>query len=654
MSGKKGKKIAASSQQNRAIAVSDSKKITLSFLTWAPTAILLFTALIYLRAIQNGLTSFDDDFYIVKNPFLRDFSFHGVVAIFSSFYQSNYHPLTTLTYLIEFHFFGLNPLPYHVANVVLHLICTLLVYKCCEKLSGSGLTAMVVSILFAIHPMHVESVAWVSERKDVLYAAFYLLSLNAYLQYIENGQTKKYILTLLFFIASLLSKAAAVTLPVLLIAVDVYKGRDISKKTLMEKAPLLLLSLLFGIINIFAQKAGGPVDVLLLYYGVINGIFLFTSGIALYIIRSVVPFDLSAMHYFPYINGSGLPLTYYLSLPFLILIAWIIIRLKKDNPLRKEVLFGISFFIIVISVMLQLITVGSALTAERYTYLSYIGFFYIAGQLITSVIEQKKHSQIAIGIFCLVIVIYAIQTWNRIAVWKDDEVLLTDVIDKNPGILDLNYIYLLRGDSRINNRDLKGALDDFNQAITMTPKFKFAGSAYFGRGHVYEEMGDLKSAMRDYDSTIALNPKVAEAYNSRGWLYFNAGDVKSAMQEYNTAISLKPDYAEAYNNRGWAYNNTGNLPAALQDYDKAIALAPLFEKPYFNRAAIKATSGDFPAALRDYDHLVDLYPNDNGAYYYRGLVRMNMRNNTGACEDWKRSSELGNQKAMQLMQQYCR
>jgi tetratricopeptide (TPR) repeat protein len=502
--------------------------------------------------------------------------------------------------------------------------------------------------------MHVESVAWISERKDVLYTAFYLLSTFAYLRYIEAGRTTgKYIGTLLLFVGALLSKSAAVTLPVLFVVIDIYKGRGINKKTLIEKIPFLLLSILFGIINILAQRAGGPVNILCAYYGTINGIFLFTSGIALYLIRAVVPFDLSAMHYFPNVLVTGLPWTYYLSLPFLAIITWLILRLKKDNPMRREIIFGTLFFLVTISVMLQLISVGSALTAERYTYVPFIGLFYIAGQWLANLATGKQFKAIAVGAFSFAAIVFSIQTYNRIGVWKDDETLLTDVIDKNPGILDVNYIYLLRGDSRIYTRDFRGALEDFTQALSITPQFAFAGSAYFGRAHVYEELGDLKAALGDYNSTIRVNPKLVEAYNGRGWLYFRSGDTRSAMQDYNEALSLNPRYAEAYNNRGWAYNNTGDLKAAIQDYNKAISIEPAFGKPYFNRAAVNAYLKNYAAAMDDYNCLVKLKNDDYMAYYFRGIARMNLSDRTGACQDWKRSAELGYTKASEMIQQYC-
>ena len=141
---------------------------------WALPAVLILTALLYSRALQNGLTHCDDYDYITKNPFLNDFSWSGIVAIFTSFYECNYHPLTTLAYLLEHTLFGLDPLPYHAFNVLLHVVNTWLVFKLAAQLSGKRITALVVCILFAVHPMHVESVAWASETKDVLYALFYL------------------------------------------------------------------------------------------------------------------------------------------------------------------------------------------------------------------------------------------------------------------------------------------------------------------------------------------------------------------------------------------------------------------------------------------------------------------------------------------------
>ena len=264
---------------------------------WAPFAVMLFTGLLYIKAVSNGFVYWDDDNYILNNLYLHDFSIKGIISIFSNFNNANYHPLTTITNLVEYKLFAFNPLPYHLINVLLHIVNTWLVFALVEKMSGKRITALVVCILFAIHPLHVESVAWVSERKDVLYSTFYLLSLLSYLRYLETGfSTRHCIYVLLLFIASCFSKSAAITLPLLLIAIDIYKGRKIDTKSLIEKIPFILVSVLFGILAIMSQRSGFAIHQLSDSFTFINRLFLFTSRIAFYIIEAFVPFRLSVLN----------------------------------------------------------------------------------------------------------------------------------------------------------------------------------------------------------------------------------------------------------------------------------------------------------------------------------------------------------------------
>lgn len=622
-----------------------AKNTDLQLPGWAPIAALVFTALIYTRALSNGITNLDDDFYLVLNPYLRNFSFAGIKDIFTSYYTANYHPLTTLTYFIEYHFFELNPYPYHFTNVALHIANTWLAYKLAKQLSGKDLTALVVAILFGIHPMHVESVAWISERKDVMYTFFYLLAAITYLRYLDSSLNRRYLLlSSLFFLCSLLSKAAAVTLPVLLIAFDVYRGRQVSARVVVEKIPLLVLSVIFGIVNIMAQKAGGSLNDLLISYGFINGIFLFTSGVSFYIIWCIAPVSLCAMHYFPEVASGMLPWQYYISLPFLIGVIWLLFR---RHNLRKEVLFGSAFFIITISVMLQIVSVGSALTAERYTYVAYIGLFYIVGQLV-SYVQQQQSGPIVMAGVGLVCVVFAVQTYDRIGVWKDGRVLFTDVIEKNPTV----YIgYWMRGNLSRKEGDLKMAMQDYSKAITYNPKFE---DAYFNRGLVYDVLGNPTMAIADYNRALSLNNKMADAYNNRGWAKFELGDKNGAIGDLDSAIILKPEYAEAYNNRGWVRLNMRDTAAALTNYGKAIAADKQFVKPYFNRAALRTMLGDLKNANEDYSAVLNLYPDDEGALYYRGMNNYTLNEKSAACKDWIKAAQGGSARAAAMVKERCR
>jgi len=616
---------------------------------WGIFVVLAATALIYARAIYNGFTDMDDDSYILKNPFLKHLNFHEIKAIFTSFYASNYHPLTTVSFLLDHRFFGVNPTPYHIENVILHLINTWLVYLLALRLSTRNLIALIVATLFALHPMHVESVAWVSERKDLLYALFYISSLIFYLKYTSSALHKKdYMFTLVLFIAALLSKLAAVTLPLMLVAIDVYRGRGINAKSLMEKIPFFILSIVFGVLNLFAQKAGGPVLFLFSSYGVIKGIFLFTSGLAAYFYFLVAPFPLTAIHYFPTITNGVLPYFYYASLPALLVIGWLAAR---RSAYRKEILFGVAFFLISMSVMLQVVSVGNAYMAERYSYVGYIGLFYIIAQFFVAL--YVRHKVAALSTLGLLIVMYSGLTEARIGVWKNTETLFTDVINKNPGITDLNYVYMLRGDFRANNGDVEGALADHTKAIEMNPSFKFEDKAYLDRAHDYDLKGDIKSAVSDYTNSLNLNPENAVALNARGWDNFQMKDLNAAFEDFNAAIARKPDLAEAYNNRGWLYFKVGNINSAFNDFSKAITLMPDFVRPYFNRAQIRENAGDWSGVVADYDSVQKRSPDNPYIYYKLGVAYLNLNQSDSACMKLKMADMLGNRDAGELIRRFC-
>ena len=349
---------------------------------WLLPVLLIFTALVYSHALQNGITFDDDDVYILKNPYIRNFSFAGIGDIFTSFYAYNYHPLTSLVMLFIYKISGASPLPYHLLNVALHITNTWLVFKLISLLCGNRITAFIVAALFALHPMHVESVAWVTELKDVLYTVFYLAAAIMYMRWQQAKTKGLYITSLLLFLAALLSKSAAVTLPVLLIAIDLYKGRKFTVSLFVEKLPFFALSLAFGILAIMSQKAGGAINDLSVFYNPVDRLFLFTSGLAAYFVNLVAPVQLSALHFFPPLPNGILPWYHYLSLPFIAIIIWLVAKPNRFiNSIvpRPDWLFGMAFFLIAISVMLQIVTVGSSFYAERYSYVSYIGFFFIIG-----------------------------------------------------------------------------------------------------------------------------------------------------------------------------------------------------------------------------------------------------------------------------------
>jgi protein O-mannosyl-transferase len=612
---------------------------------WLPF-ILAITAVVYFKSLNNGFTDMDDDYYIVRNYLLRDFSLKGIALIFTKLYSYNYHPLTTLSNLLEFQLFGLNPLPYHAGNVLLHLLNSLLTYRFVRLLSGKKITAIVVSGLFALHPLHVESVAWVAERKDVLYAAFYLGGLIAYLKYMENGnKPASYALMVLLFLCSLLSKSAAVTFPLILIIIDFYNGRAFTVKTIVEKIPFFVLSVIFGIVNIMAQKTA--ISNVAGNFGAINRIFLIVSGFDAYILQLFVPNHLTALHYYPAIKNGLIPWLFYCSVPFTILLLWVVFFQK--SKIKKEIIFGFLFFSAAVSVMLQLISVGLAYYSERYTYISSIGIFFVVGHW-ASTLGKPALQRLAIGSFAAILMVFALQTWQQIDVWKSSETLFTDILEKNPDNPNDYTIYWYRGNYRLTTNDGRGALEDFNMAINVNPKYE---DAYYNRGRLYEGWGNRTEAIADYNKVIELNPKSADAFNNRGWVKFESGDSAGARQDFIRAVTLNPNYAEAFNNKGWEEFVTGDNKAAMADFDSAIKLQPHFTKPYFNRAVIKANTGDFKGAIVEYNNVIAMFPTDSTAYFNRAIMKLNTNDTLSACADMQKAVQFGNNNGQHFLKDIC-
>jgi protein O-mannosyl-transferase len=606
--------------------------------SYAIWLVLLFTAGVYSIALRNGITYVDDDMYLLRNPYITDFSLQGVKAIFTSFFEFNYHPFTTLTWLVEYRLFWLNPLPYHLLNVLLHLANTWLVYALARRLSGRDMTGLVVAILFAVHPLHVESVAWLSERKGLLCALFYFLSLIYYMRYIDLGLQRKHLLAaLLFCIAALFSKSAAVTLPVVMLLIDGYRGRKIKGVVLAEKIPFVILSLIFGALAIWSQETGGAVNGVTDVYGVVNRTFIFLGGIAFYFLKAVVPFHLSAIHYFPNMDGGILPWPFYLSLPFLVLIGWLVAR---KISLKRDLVFGVFFFLAAISVMLQVITVGSAYAAERYSYVSYFGFFYIVGQWLSGLETDKR--KMALGIFAVIALGLSAISWMRIPVWKNTETIYTDIIEKNEDNRNNYLVYLHWGDYYQAQGDLDEALKQYDKSIEIRPDYS---RAYVRRGEIYGAKKDVISAILSYNEALRYDPKSAVAFNNKGWAYFEMGDKVLSVAYLDTALQLDNKMATAYNNRGWVKLTLGDSIAATKDFTLAITNAPKFPKPYYNRALIKMYSGKPSEAIKDYTSLIDVYPGDAQAYFNRAMAYMDLKDTVTARRDLLRSAELGSRDA---------
>ncbi|HWY97783.1 MAG TPA: hypothetical protein VNY36_01750, partial [Bacteroidia bacterium] len=391
----------------------------------------LATLICFSNAFKNDFTNWDDVQYVTENNLLKSLSWDNIKAIFSNLsIMGNYHPLAIVSLAIDYHFTKLNAQGFHTTSIIIHLLNVALVFFFVQLLTKKPSIAFITALLFGIHPMHVESVAWVAERKDVLYVFFYMASLIAYLYYIKSP-TKKVLfiaLSFLLFGFSLLSKAQAVTLPVVLLLIDYFKDRKIELKTILEKIPFFLLALVMGYVAVLAQKKTGAIQDIPnnpLFERILYASYSFLE----YGWKLIYPGSLSA--YYPYPTSPSV-LDYIAPFVAIGLVA-LVVKYYKN----RTVVFGAGFFVVNIFLLLQLLPVGGAMMAERYSYLCSIGLFFIASKSAVDLLENKKYDTYKY-ILMAVMVGYggylANATYQRNKVWKNSELLWEDVIRQHKDV----------------------------------------------------------------------------------------------------------------------------------------------------------------------------------------------------------------------------
>ena len=296
------------------------------------SVILLITIIVYSNSLNNGFVQWDDYKYVSDNEDIKQLNSQSIYKYFTTYYLKMYQPLTMISYALEYKLGGLNPQTYHRTNLVFHTLNVLLVFCFILLLTKKAPIAAVSALFFGIHPLHVESVAWISERKDLLYSFFYLGSLIAYIFYRKrNNSYGLYFLAVLFFILSLFSKSAAVTLPFILVLTDYYLRNKLTFRSNLDKIPFFALSVIFGIISLLSQRIiGGDLDYVT-GYTFLDRLFMGAYAFTFYIIKSVFPFGLSAIHPLPLKEEGILPVAYYISGLTFIFFAYILVRLSKSK-----------------------------------------------------------------------------------------------------------------------------------------------------------------------------------------------------------------------------------------------------------------------------------------------------------------------------------
>jgi len=540
--------------------------------------ILALTFAVYVPSLGNDFTNWDDPAYVTENPLIARPSFG---AIWSTPISGNYHPLTIWSLALNYRLSGLHPASYHWLSLLLHLANTALVFVFVRQISKGRLwTSVATSLFFGIHPMHVESVAWIAERKDVLYTLFYLLGLIAYARYLDKKEPLGLGAAWVAMALSVASKPAAVVFPVTLLAIDWFRRRKLTPGLLLEKAPFLLLSIAAGVATLRAQQEAGAVE---FRWSLFEKLLFASYGTIMYVVKLFLPFRLSAIYPYPVVAGQGPGPEHYAAGLAVVVLLPLALYLSRRLP---AILFGLAFFFINLILVLQFVTVGKAVMADRYTYVAYIGLFLALAWWLDerpgAAPGRAPWKPVLAGCLVLLVPVCLVQTWQRCGVWKNSLTLWDDTIAKYP----------------------RQIVDAYNNR----------GSYY------YRTAGRPADALADFDLAISLNPKVAKVWLNKGNVLAAQGQGDSALVCFQRAIELKPDYAEAIGNRGGVRLQRGDLAGAVADFTRALAINPELRDAYTNRALAYSLTHQYESAIADLRRALALDPRDPEYHKYVGAI----------------------------------
>ncbi len=629
--------------------------------------ILCLTFFIYQSVTKFDSTNWDDKAYLKETPLVRDLNFEKVKAIFSQKFMLSYNPVVLLTFAFDSEMADMKPGWCHGVNLFFHLMNVVLLFFCLRQLKFNELTSLIITFLFAIHPLATEAVVWIAGRKDVVYLFFFLLSWVTYLRYYHTKKMFFYLLSLFFCSLSLLSKVQAITLPFVLIISDLMLDEKFNVKRLYSKIPFIIMSLIIGVVavsgggELVADKYAAPISFL-------DQIIYSVMAFGQYLIKIIIPFNQIAIHQFP-VSGDATYIPYLIvgSLLVIAVIVSIIIFYKKNPRLTGSLLF----FSICIFPVLHIVAVNSALIYERFTYLAAVGIF----MAVFTIFEKKpellnKISYLLIGFGLF----FSALTYARIPVWKNSIALWTDVIKKDPTVVSA---FNNRGQFLEQSGDIDNAFLDFSEVIKLAPE---RPDGYHNRSVIYFQRKDIANALLDNEKAMLLDPKNTDVLVNRGNLYYNLNKNDSAIIFYNKALAIKPDHAKANYDCATAYFKAGQYSDAIKYYKKAIEIIPDFHDAFVYMAVSYISIDSIPQAkfaidkadrlvpnsaartlvssqliklgnsafqrsnveesLRLYNLAAEILPSNAEAYYNLGGIYFSRKNVNAAKENWEKALAL--------------
>jgi len=572
---------------------------------WLWGLLLVGAVIIAYQPVWHAGFIWDDDTFLVNNPLIKQAN--GLYQFWFTTNAPDYFPLTSSTLWLEWRLWGTNPLGYHAVNVLLHALSTVLIWRVLARLKIPG--AWLAAALFAVHPVNVESVAWITERKNTLAMLFYVTSLLFYLRFDDTDQWLWYVIALGSFVLALLSKTAVVPLPIVLLGLAWWQRDRISIRDVRLVLPFFGVAVLLGLLTVWFQSHNAIGSEVVRADNIWSRLAVAGWAVWFYLYKALLPVNLIFVYPKWQIDATKL-LSY---VPGLLVPAVSVVLWRYRKEWGKAWLFGLGYFVVMLLPVLgfqDIYFMRYSLVADHWQYFSIIGPIGLVAAGITwaSGRLEKKNVFLVPTFSLIVFLVLGVLTWRQTCNYSDSETLWSATIARNPD----------------------------------------CWMAHDNLGISFKEKGQFYEAVSQYSEAIRLNPDYAGAYYNRGIAYTKLGQYQLAIESYNEAIRRTTDNAFYYNNRGSAYYKLGQYQHAFDDFSLAIRFKPDYADAYYNRGVAYSRSDQYQLAIEDFNKAIQLTPDNADAYNNRGIVYFLQGNNEFGCNDAQKACELGNCKALEI------
>jgi tetratricopeptide (TPR) repeat protein len=603
----------------RAIAVG-VKPTSAREITLISICLVIFIGFIFSRTISYDFVNYDDHVYVYQNPIIRSgLTAHGIIWAFTHTHARNWHPLTTISHMADSQLFGLNPAGHHFDNVILHAASVVLLFVVLRQMTAAIWRSAFVAAIFAIHPLHVESVAWIAERKDVLSALFFMLTLSAYVHYVRKPSVGRYMMLSVVFAGGLMSKSMLVSVPLVLLLLDYWplgrcqmsdvrrrksevkrsQASDVRRqksgvgsatflRLAVEKIPLFALSLVGGLVTFLIQeRSAGSIEQLPLSWRLNNAI---VSSV-IYIWQMVWPVRLAV--FYPHPENHLTIWQVALALAFLIAITTLALAWRRRRP---YVMVGWFWYLIMLLPVIGIVQIGLQGHADRYTYLPQIGLYLALTWLVADLFASFRYRATAsAAASAIVLTTFCACAWKQTSYWQNSQSLWTHALavttDNEVAHTNLGMFLLKQGQVDEAISHLQVALQILSKSGQVHYNLSRAivhcdlASASMRKGLIDEAIMHLRKA-------VELQPDYADAHYNLGSVLFQKGDTDQAVAEWRATLSINPHDAGAHTALGDALLQKGQLREAIGHYQAALEIEPRSVWPLNHLAWVLSTSDD--------------------------------------------------------------